>query len=44
MSWSTGTRNSRAGSPGKATRSVLPYAVDPEAAARLWEISERLNA
>jgi hypothetical protein len=23
---------------------VLPYAVDPEAAARLWEISERLTA
>jgi len=23
---------------------VLPYAVDPDAAARLWELSERLNA
>ncbi|MER8007630.1 hypothetical protein [Streptomyces sp. NPDC094149] len=23
---------------------VLPYAVDPEAAARLWEVSERLTA
>ncbi|WP_210592994.1 oxidoreductase [Streptomyces sp. GESEQ-35] len=28
-----------AGRPG-----VLPYAVDPEAAARLWEVSERLTA
>ncbi|MFE1313786.1 hypothetical protein [Streptomyces sp. NPDC058755] len=27
------------GQPG-----VLPYAVDPEAAARLWEVSERLTA
>ncbi|MFF7976315.1 hypothetical protein [Streptomyces sp. NPDC007905] len=23
---------------------VLPYAVDPEAAARLWEVGERLTA
>jgi NAD(P)-dependent dehydrogenase (short-subunit alcohol dehydrogenase family) len=30
---------SGAGLPG-----VLPYAVDPEAAARLWEVSERLTA
>ncbi|MBP2047400.1 NAD(P)-dependent dehydrogenase (short-subunit alcohol dehydrogenase family) [Streptomyces griseochromogenes] len=29
----------RPGLPG-----VLPYAVDPEAAARLWEVSERLTA
>ncbi|MEU9444731.1 oxidoreductase [Streptomyces sp. NPDC048304] len=30
------------GEPGQA--GVLPYAVDPEAAARLWEVSERLTS
>ncbi|ALV37689.1 oxidoreductase [Streptomyces sp. CdTB01] len=29
---------------GAETPGVLPYAVDPEAAARLWEVSERLTA
>ncbi|MER5915456.1 oxidoreductase [Streptomyces sp. NPDC001982] len=29
---------------GAATTGVLGYAVDPEAAARLWEVSERLTA
>ncbi|MFJ9116987.1 oxidoreductase [Streptomyces sp. NPDC102394] len=29
---------------GAETAGVLPYAVDPEAAARLWEVSERLTA
>ncbi|MEU6548898.1 oxidoreductase [Streptomyces sp. NPDC046915] len=28
----------------EAAPGVLPYAVDPEAAARLWEVSERLTA
>ncbi|MFF4258295.1 oxidoreductase [Streptomyces sp. NPDC001663] len=29
---------------GEETPGVLPHAVDPEAAARLWEVSERLTA
>ncbi|WP_406437932.1 oxidoreductase [Streptomyces sp. NBC_01613] len=29
---------------GAETPGVLPYVVDPEAAARLWEVSERLTA
>ncbi|MFJ3307103.1 oxidoreductase [Streptomyces sp. NPDC086549] len=29
---------------GSALPGVLPYAVDPEAAARLWEVSKRLTA
>jgi NAD(P)-dependent dehydrogenase (short-subunit alcohol dehydrogenase family) len=34
--WSLGTRSSKAG--------VVPYAVDPTAVDRLWELSERLTA
>lgn len=34
--WSLGNRSSKAG--------VVPYAVDPTAVDRLWELSERLTA
>jgi hypothetical protein len=36
--------NETAWATGDTTPGVLPRAVDPEAAARLWEVSERLTA